>query len=89
MTIQVAYNLIVRKTVYSTQIWPKLRLLESADLCPHWVNVQYCPLLQVAEEFTFCLLQHLYMCVSAMHMLCVYCVFFRVRFPSSKSKVIC
>lgn len=43
MTIQGAYKLFVRKTAYSTQIWPKFWPLESDDLRPHWIIVQYCP----------------------------------------------
>lgn len=81
MTNQVAYNVMVRKTMYSTQLWPKLCPLERDDHRPHWVNVQDCPLFQVVETSAFCLLQDLYMWVSAMHMLCVYFPLFLGKIP--------
>ena len=90
MTIQVVHNLLFRKTVYSTQIWPKLCPLESDDLHPYWVNSQDYLLLEGAKEKMHSAFWGIFICHCLPHICFVFTLHFLcIRFLSSKSKVVC
>lgn len=81
MTIHVVHNLIVRKIIYSTQIWLKLCPLEGAGLCPCWVKAQDQPLPASCQRICIFVFHRIFICVCHTYALRLLSVFLLGKIP--------